>query len=175
MKDPDELNRYWRDGANYLALKVLASLALGHLGWLETALPDAAHGAQQAAYEKADAKERGGTGGRKAEKAGTSEPAAQHVPIGGPDEDSACIDPETLVNDRPNPEQELEAHEEEEKNQEDARRAFRIAFDRWGLSGLQMLEALMDGSTDKEAAEAAGISAPALIKRRKAMIKLRNQ
>ena len=48
MEDSDGLNGVWRAAANELALSVLAVIAPGHLGWLETALSDAAHDVQQA-------------------------------------------------------------------------------------------------------------------------------
>jgi hypothetical protein len=46
-----------------------------------------------------------------------------------------------------------------------------IAIDRWGLSGQRMLEALKANKSDKAAAEAAGISPPALIYRLKTLKK----
>jgi|CXWL01.1.fsa_nt_gi hypothetical protein len=165
MEGADGINRVWRDAAHDSAFKIFARIAPGILGRLETALPDAAHAKQRAGRDRADAKKRGGSGGRKAKKAGTVEPAVQHIPTGGPDENSSCIDPETLVCDRPNAEQEIEAQEEEKENQEAASRLRCTAFDRWGPRGERMLEALKDGKTDKEAAKAAGISAPALRKR----------
>jgi hypothetical protein len=165
MEGTDGLNSLWRSAAKDEAFELLASIAPGHLGLLETTLPDAAHAAQRAENDRAAAKKRGGSGGRKAKKAGTAEHAAQHLPIGEVDEDSACIDPETLIDDRPNPEEKAEA-------QEVAEHAIRIAIDRWGPSGQRMLEALTAGKTDKEAAEAAGISAPAMTKRLKTLQKM---
>jgi hypothetical protein len=171
MEGTDARSSVWRAASHDAAFRLLAKIAPGTLGLLETALPDAAHAAQRADREKADAKKRGGSGGQKAKKAGTAEPPVQHVPVGNPEveENSPFIEPK---DDYPNPEQMIEAHEEVAKAKKDARFALRIAIDRWGASGQRMLEALAEGKTDKAAAEAAGISAPALIKRKKTLKKL---
>jgi hypothetical protein len=95
MEDPDGLNDIWRAAANELALSVLAIIAPGHLGWLETALSDAALAAQRYGQEKADAKFRGGSGGRHAKKIGTAVPAAQYVPIVEDDPDPDEAEPDT--------------------------------------------------------------------------------
>ena len=171
MDGTDGLNGVWRTAANDVAFGLLAKIAPGVLGILETALPDAAHRAQRAERDRAAAKKRGGTGGRKANKAGTAEPAAQHVSIGVPDEDdendSDSTDPETLADDRLSLQQTVEA-------QENAKRALRIAIDRWGESGRAMLEVLVEGQTKKDAAKVARISEPAVTKRIKTLKNLLN-
>lgn len=178
MKESDGLNAAWRDNAKKTALRCLAAIAPGIFGLLETALPDAAHAAQQKERDHADAKKRGGTGGRKAEKAGTAEPAVQHVSIGEPDFDSDsesghkpdCADP---VDDRLNRQQETEKHEEEAENRKRAQEVYRIAIERWGESGRKMIEAyLVEGSTDETAAKAAGITPQAVRKRKNTLEKL---
>jgi hypothetical protein len=162
MERADGIDAEWRSLAHDFALKLLAEIAPGYQGLLETAVPDAAHAAQRAIRTQADAKKRGGSGGQKVRKAGTEEP----------DEDPGCIDAGTLVDERLTPQQEIEDQEEKAESQNDAERAMRIALERWGPSGRRMLEALAEGQTGKKAAEAAGISAPALIKRRKTLAKL---
>lgn len=174
MNGTDERNSVWRAASHDAAFTLFAKIAPGTLGRLETALPDAAHAAQRKDREEADAKMRGGSGGRHAKKAGTEEPPVQHVPMGNlgdeeNEENSPFIHPK---DDHPTPEQITAAHEEEEKAKNDAEHAFRIAIDRWGASGQQMLQALAEEKTQKAAAEAAGISAPALIKRLKTLKKL---
>ena len=115
---------------------------------------------------------RGGSGGKKAKKAGTAEPSVQHLSIdrsqANPDSGrgSGCIDLDDLVDEGSPPldssiaDKDLAAH------------AMSIALERWGDSGRRMLEALRDGCTDKQAADEADISAPALIKRRNTLKKL---
>ena len=169
MEHADGIDAMWRTVAKEMAIKVLAGIAPGTLGLLETALPDAAHAAQRAEHDQAAAKKRGGSGGRKAKRAGTEEHAAQHVSIGEPDEDATLVD---LKDDRLNPEQKMETDQEEAEAKKDVNRALRFAIDRWGQSGELMLKALADGRTHKEAAKAAGISAPALTKRLKTLQKL---
>jgi hypothetical protein len=172
MEHADGMDAIWRHHARRIAFAAYAALAPGVFGVLETALPDAAKAVELAGKDRADAKKRGGSGGRKAKMAGTLEPVVQHLPIGNPtDEDSPCISPETLADDRLNPQEKIEAQENETESMEDAQRAMRVAFDRWGESGQLMLESLAAGATDKDAAKAAGISAPALTKRLKTLKK----
>ena len=169
MEHADGIDAVWRTAAKEMAIKVLAGIAPGTLGLLETALPDVAHAAQRAEHDQAAAKKRGGSGGRKAKRAETEEHAAPHVSIGEPDEDATLVDPK---DDRLNPEQKMEVDQEEAEVKQAANRAFRLAIDRYGKSGELMLKALEAGQTYKEAAKAAGISAPALTKRLKALKKM---
>lgn len=165
MQSADGMDAIWRTAAKESALKSLANIAPGILGLFETTLPHAAHAAQRAEDDLASAKKRGGSGGAKAKRTGTKTVPVQHVQFGDPAEDAGCVDPETLVSHRPTPDKELEALM-------DAERAFAMAIGRWGESGKRMLEALLDGENYKDAAKAAGISAPALTKRRETLTKL---
>jgi hypothetical protein len=169
MEQADGVDARWRVFAHDSAFKVCAALAPGTYGLLETALSDAAHAAQRAEYQKTVAKKRGGSGGEKSKQAGTAEPAAENVYFGDPRRDPACIDQATLIDDRLNPEQQYQEHEKQAADRNLAREAFRVAMERWGHSGNLMLQALADGLTDKAAAEATGISPPALRKRMKTL------
>ncbi len=184
----------WRSFARCVVVEEFLVWAVpGACEIFETALPDWAHAAQRDEHDRADAQKRGGIGGPKARrKAKEAQRKAteiiEHVRMRGtpnPESDAEVprvlridhidhddINTETLMDDRPNPQLEAEAHEEEAEAQERARRAQCIAIDRWGESGRLMLEALGAGKTDKEAAKAAGITPPALSKRLKTMEKL---
>jgi hypothetical protein len=170
MEGADGMNRVWREAAHDSAFKVFARIAPGIAGQLETALPDAAHAAQQDEHDHVDAKKRGGSGGRKARHAGTSVPPAVHVPIEIPRTDDkreeyGSMSQEQLSDNRQSPQQELEEREEAEEATAEAERALLFANEQWPGSGPLMIQALLNGKTQKEAAEAAGISAPALRKR----------
>jgi hypothetical protein len=169
MEQADEMGTRWRAFAHDSAFKLCAALAPGTQGLLETALSDAAHAAQRAQYQKSVTKKRGGSGGVKSEQAGTADPPAQHVQFGDPERDPGCIDPSTLIDDRLNPEQQYQKHENEAADRDLALAAFRTAVERWGPSGKLMLQALSGGLTDKAAAEAAGITPQALRKRMKTL------
>lgn len=172
MQDTNGQNAIWRTTALSAAFRFLAQIVPGTLGFLETLLSDAAHAAQRVVREQADAKKRGGSGGEKAKKAGTAEPPVQHLSIDRPQanrdsgRDERCIDPDELL-DEGSP-----SIESTIVDKDLAAHAMRIAVQRWGDSGRRMLEAFQDRCTDKEAAERAGISAPALMKRRKTLKKL---
>jgi hypothetical protein len=175
MDQAEGLDAIWRTAAHESGFKWLSAIAPGILGLLEKALPDAAHAKQRAERDLSDAKKRGGSGGQKAEKAGTKQPPVEHLTIWPPKEDddaSGSIDPETLAGDVQTPQEQVEALEEKTQAQRAAEAAMRIAVKRWGEGGRRMLEALRSGETDKQAAKAAGISGPALIKRRDTLRKL---
>lgn len=158
MQNVNDMDAIWRTTAKESALKSLARIAPGILGLLETTLPDAAHAAQRAENDLASAKKRGGSGGRKAEKAMTDEIPVQHVPLGDPTTDAGCIDPGSLADDRHNPEQELEAREDEIESHKCAIRVLDVAIKRWGESGKIMYKEIAAGETYRAAAEAAGIT-----------------
>src|SRR5215831_9772978 len=73
MQGTDGISNVFKTLAHDSGFKLFASLAPGYKGVLETALPDAAHAAQRRQIDRTNAKKRGGSGGRKAQKARTAE------------------------------------------------------------------------------------------------------
>ena len=57
MQDINGLNAVWRTAARNVAFRLFAQIAPGTLGFLETLLSDAAHAAQRAVRDQADANE----------------------------------------------------------------------------------------------------------------------
>ncbi len=75
------------------------------------------------------------------------------------------MDPETLKDNRPNPEEQLQAQVEEARAHQESVRAMRAAIEHWGKSGEEMLKAKMAGKSDREAAQAARIAPSTLHQR----------
>ncbi len=154
MECADGIDAEWRARAHDLALKMLAEIAPGYQGLLETTLPDAAYAAQRDARDKAGAKKRGGSGGKKAEKAGTEVPAVQHFSIGNSNECSedsdfvVGIDLEALTDPCAiNPETGAEVA-----------RLIQEGENRFGIKGVKLLQAILQGLTIRQAASQAKIS-----------------
>jgi hypothetical protein len=174
----DELATTWCFIGKQHAYTLFARIAPGLFGILETVLPDAAGEAQRRERDAADSQDRGGPGvpktvqARKAKARGlginpeTLETSrAVHIPITEKHNSS-------VMDDRPNQMEEIEHMEEDVGTNATAALLMELSIEKWGEAGRKMLEAIKNGKTDKEAAEAAGISPPAFIKRRDTLRKL---
>jgi hypothetical protein len=147
---------------------VYAKLAPGVSGVLDKKLSDAAYARQRRAVDAANSQERGGPGTSKTVKndkmKGKKTASAKHVPVESAlENEDATLGVHTLCDGRDR-QQQMEAKEQLDK-------LHKLAGKHWGPKGKAMLEALMSGATDKEAAKAAGITPPALRKRRKILKK----